>query len=219
MYERALTYWMAGAMGRGQCEVNFKVEENFRERRQLWNLLRAWQQLGGLSPKKRAADGWALLLVAEGRGGHRVPMAGYGGAAGLPVLGGPGSQHGKGQTALLQEGHVNLSTPAGELTGLQTQSVEPAGQLASAGPMLPPEDVRGMSHRRPAVSDREKRRGRPGARSSQLDGQLPPAGSAPPRVNWPGREFTGDGGQTGWSRWEVLAERLLRQRRRLQGFS
>ena len=63
-------------------------------------------------------------------------------------------------------GHVNLSTPAGELIGPQTQSAEPAGQPANAGPRLPLEDVGGRSQRRRvAERGREWWRDGPGAQS------------------------------------------------------
>ena len=66
----------------------------------------------------------------EGRGGRRV----------LPANGRirygswPGSQHGKGQPAPLQGGHVNLSTPAGELIRLQNPVSRASGQADQRWP-------------------------------------------------------------------------------------
>lgn len=99
------------------------------------------------------------MTADEGRGGRRV----------LPANGRirygswPGSQRGKGQPAALRGGHVNLSTPAGELIRLQN-AMEPADQPANAGPRLPPEDARGLSHGRQVVKGR-RRRARPHAQS------------------------------------------------------
>ena len=54
----------------------------------------------------------------------------------------------------------------GSSWGSKTQSAEPAGQPANAGPRLPAEDVRGRSQkRRVAERGREWRRDRPGAQS------------------------------------------------------
>ena len=54
----------------------------------------------------------------------------------------------------------------GSSWGSKTQSAEPAGQPANAGPRLPAEDVRGRSQRRRvAERGREWRRDRPGAQS------------------------------------------------------
>lgn len=126
-----------------------------------------WQQVRWLSSNNRDADGQALMPAEESRGGYHILLANRKTQYDRwPASTWPGSQHGKGQPAPLQGGHANLPTPAGGLIGPQTQSAEPAGQPANAGPRLPLEDVGGRSQRRRvAERGREWWRDGPGAQS------------------------------------------------------
>lgn len=155
------------------------------------------------------------MPAEESRGGHHILLANrrtrY---DGWPASTWPGSQHGKGQPAPLQGEHVNLSTPAGELIGLQNT----VGRASRPACQCWPKAACGGRRRQEseAASGREGQRVAEGpARCPELAAgwaacsswlSILGASSEPP--GW-GRLAAGGGGRETRG-WEVLAWKALR---------
>lgn len=94
---------------------------------------------------ERDADGRALMLAGEGRGGRCILQAAgaHGVAAGPPATclrastGKGVGRSREGQAAPADGEHINLSTAAGSLSGCRTVSKGQLASSANAGPRLP----------------------------------------------------------------------------------